>query len=371
MAEERVLKVGVVCLGRGLHIVDSIIGESNMCLYAICDASEKRLEEGRKHFEEEKGVKDLHCFTSYEEFLASDVEAVVVASGVDRHVPMSIQALEAGKHVLSEIPVVNTIEEAKILKDAVRKHPNLKYFAGENCCFWRFVVEWKKLIENGYVGKPVLIEGEYLHHEAKENTTPPDYFYEPDGSIGWRVDLNAIQYLTHELGPILYMLGDDRVVSVCGFKPDFETVEYKQGRGASNELAVFKTAKGAIIKIFIGFGVDVGFDHNFIVYGSEGMIETDRRTMVIDAHSYGRFHHMEGINGGAKIELPWTTKFPGEKDDGHGGCDTQMMKAFAKCILEDTKPPVDVDMGIQMSIAGIYAHESAVKGGIPIEIPEF
>ena len=166
------------------------------------------------------------------------------------------------------------------------------------------------------------------------------------------------------------MLGDDRVVSVCGFKPDFEPVSYKQGRGVSNELAVFKTAKGAIIKIFIGFGVDVGFDHNFVIYGSEGMVETDRQTMVVDAHSYGRFHSMKNIHHG-KIELPWTTKFPGEKDDGHGGCDTQMMKAFAKCILEDTKPPVDIDMGIQMSIAGLYAHESAVKGGIPIEIPEF
>ncbi len=365
---DRILKVGVVGLQRGLNIISSIVGEPNACVYAICDADEKRLEEGRKKLEE-KGAKDIKCFTSYEEFLASDVEAVVVATGVALHVPMSIQALDAGKHVLSEIPVVNDIEEAKILKNAVRNHPNQKYFAGENCCFWRFVDEWRKLVEKGYVGKPVLVEGEYLHHEAEGNTTPPDYYYNPDGTIGWRADLHAIQYLTHELGPILYML-DDTVVSVCGFKPDFETVVYKEGRGASNELAVFKTKKGAIIKIFIGFGVDVGFDHNFILYGSEGSLETDRRTMVVDAHSYGRFYHMKDIKSG-RIELPWTTKYPGEKDDGHGGADTQMMKAFIKCIIEDTKPAVDVDMGIQMSIAGLYAHESAVKGGIPIEIPEF
>ncbi len=364
---DRVLKVGVVGLRRGRDIVNSIVGEPNMRLYAICDADEERLEDAKKHFEG-KGVEDLQCFTSYEEFLKSDVEAVVVASGVDRHVAMSIQAMDAGKHVLSEIPVVNTIEEAKILKDAVKSHPELKYFAGENCCFWRFVDEWKKLIEKGYVGDPVYIEGDYLHHTYTEKPGPLSL--NPDGTLNWRADLNAIQYLTHELGPILYMLGDDRVVSVCGFAPGFETVPWKQGRGQSNEVAMFRTAKGALIKIFIGFGVHCGFDHNFVVYGSKGTIETDRREMVVNAHSYGRFHDIKDISPD-KIELPYTTQYPGEKDDGHGGADTQMMKAFAKCIIEDTKPAVDIDMGIQMSIAGIYAHESAMNGGVPIEIPSF
>ena len=49
----------------------------------------------------------------------------------------------------------------------------------------------------------------------------------------------------------------------------------------------------------------------------------------------------------------------------------QEMKAFAKCIIEDTKSLIDVDMGIQMSIAGLYAQESVDKGSIPIEIPQF
>ena len=89
--------------------------------------------------------------------------------------------------------------------------------------------------------------------------------------------------------------------------------------------------------------------------------------MVVRAHTYARFYDLIP----EKIKLPITTLYPGQRDDGHGGADTQMMKAFAKCILEDTKPPVDVDMGIQMSIAGLYAHESAMNGGIPIEIPEF
>lgn len=362
--EEKVVKIGVVGMGRGRDIADSMIGEANMQLHSICDMDSKRLDDAKRHFEKDKNIKDLLAFDSFEAFLASDVEAVVIASGADIHVPMVVQALDAGKHVLSEIPVVNTVEEAKILKEAVNKHPELKYMAGENCCFWRFVDEWKKIIDKGLIGDPVIIEAEYLHNEYNSQEKW-DLSHDSEGNPNWRVYLNAIQYLTHELGPILYMLGDDRCVSVSGFAPGFETIPYKVGK--SNEMAVFKTEKGAIIKIFIGFGVHVGFDHNFTIYGSKGSLETDRNKMVIDANTYARFYDLIK----EKVELPINTRYPGEKDDGHGGCDTQMMKAFAKCIIDDTKSPIDVDMGIQMSIAGLYAQESVDKGSIPIEIPQF
>ena len=357
----KMVKIGVVGMRRGRQIADSMIGEASMQLRAICDMEPKRLEDAKKHFEQEKGVKDLLCFDDFHEFLLSDVDAVVIASGVNVHVPMVVQALDAGKHVLSEIPAVNTIEEAKILKEATGRHPELKYMAGENCCFWRFVEEWKKIIEKGLIGEPVIIEAEYLHSEYNSEEKW-ELTHNPDGTPNWRVYLNAIQYLTHELGPILYMLGDDRCVSVSCFSPDFETIPYKVGK--SNEMAVFKTAKGVIIKIFIGFGVHVGFDHNFTIYGTKGSLETDRNKMVTDAHTYARFYDLVK----EKIELPISTRYPGEKDDGHGGCDTQMMKSFAKCIIEDMKPPIDVDMGIQMSIAGLYAQESVEKGSIPVEV---
>lgn len=362
--EEKKVKIGIVGMMRGRGLADSMLGESNMVLRAICDKDLTRLESAKDHFEREMGVKDLLCFESYDELLASDVEAVVIATGVDVHVPMAVQALDAGKHVLSEIPAVNSIEEARILKDATNRHPELKYMAGENCVFWRFVQEWKKIIDKGLIGEPVIIEAEYLHHEYNSIEKWKSN-HDADGKPNWRVYLNAIQYLTHELGPILYMLGDDRCVSVNGFAPDFETVPYKVGK--SNEMAVFKTAKGAIIKIFIGFGVHVGKDHNFTIYGTKGSLETDRSKNVYEAHSFLRSYELIQ----EKIELPISASYPDQNDIGHGGGDTRMMRAFAECIIEDTKSPIDVDMGIQMSIAGLCAQESVEKGSIPIEITNF
>ena len=73
---------------------------------------------------------------------------------------------------------------------------------------------------------------------------------------------------------------------------------------------------------------------------------------------------------GKKIEIPIALRHPGERDDGHGGADTKMMNEFISSIIEDRKPAIDVDMGIRMSIPGILAHESALQGGVAIEIPD-
>lgn len=69
------------------------------------------------------------------------------------------------------------------------------------------------------------------------------------------------------------------------------------------------------------------------------------------------------------MEIPVGYALPGEQASGHGGADGKMVRAFVKCILEDTNPPIDIDRGLQMSIPGIIAHESAVQGGALLEIP--
>ena len=56
---------------------------------------------------------------------------------------------------------------------------------------------------------------------------------------------------------------------------------------------------------------------------------------------------------------------------GHGGADRKMLADFISCVAEGRKPVLDVDFAINMSLPGILAHESAVAGGVPIEIPQF
>ena len=56
---------------------------------------------------------------------------------------------------------------------------------------------------------------------------------------------------------------------------------------------------------------------------------------------------------------------------GHGGSHGPLMNEFVTAILEDRKPMVDITLALNMTVAGIVAHQSAGKGGELLKIPQF
>ena len=132
-----------------------------------------------------------------------------------------------------------------------------------------------------------------------------------------------------------------------------------------------KTAKGAVIRIWICFGAYVGYTHNYAMYGTRGMIEVDKSKIRTEAHCKARFSDVPTSFGGEKIDVPITVfSFQDGKGKSHLGIDRKMMRAFFDSIKNDTKPPIDVDLGIRMALAGIYAHESYLQGGSAVSIPD-
>ena len=104
--------------------------------------------------------------------------------------------------------------------------------------------------------------------------------------------------------------------------------------------------------------------------GTKGTLETDKTKPMDDAHTFARFMDVPGTFE-EKIDIPVTTRFPNEHLPGyHGGADLKMMRAFIKCIIDDTEPPINVDTGIRMTIPGLIAAESAKNGGQLMEIPQ-
>lgn len=356
---EKFVKLGVVGLGRGRDVTTDVLGREGVKLTAICDHNPEKLKSAIEHYAE-KGVTDLLAFENYDDMLKTDIDAVFIATDAIYHVPFVIKALDAGKHVLSEIPTVNSLEEARALKAAVTAHPELKYMAGENCCYWAFIQEFKRLYDEGRLGDIVYAESAYLHADDYRNFKPEDF--NPDH---WRSFMPAIHYITHNIGPLLYIL-DDELVNVTCMESDIHYNPYVNK--IDTGVALFKTKKGTIIRILICFGAYVGFDHTFSMIGTRGTIETGNAKWCKDMTCYARFSDVEDAMN-KKIEIPVGLGTAEEKGSGHGGADAKMVMAFIDCILNDKKPPIDVDMGIRMSIAGLCAHESAEKGGIPVEIP--
>ncbi len=70
--------------------------------------------------------------------------------------------------------------------------------------------------------------------------------------------------------------------------------------------------------------------------------------------------------GYPKLNVP-----PGVKAGGHGGSHGHLMNEFVAAILEDRKPLVDVAQSLAMTVSGIVAHQSALKGGERMKIPQY
>src|ERR1051326_7215234 len=77
---------------------------------------------------------------------------------------------------------------------------------------------------------------------------------------------------------------------------------------------------------------------------------------------------------GWENELPGTKRPPlppGVPAGSHGGSHGHLMNEFVTAILQDRKPLVDIAQALNMTVAGIVAHQSASKGGELLKIPQY
>ena len=119
----RKLRVGIVGCGgiaNGKHL-PAMKKNGNFEIVAFCDLIEERARKAK----EEYGTPDARVYTDYKELLKEDVEAVYVLTPNSVHAPVSIAALEAGKHVMCEKPMAKTYAEAKAMVEAAKKSGKL------------------------------------------------------------------------------------------------------------------------------------------------------------------------------------------------------------------------------------------------------
>ncbi len=80
-----------------------------------------------------------------------------------------------------------------------------------------------------------------------------------------------------------------------------------------------------------------------------------------------------GQYAGQEKNLPDTDRPPlppKVQAGGHGGSHGQLMSDFVSAIIEDRKPLVDVAQALNMTVAGIVAHQSALRDGELLAIPQ-
>jgi predicted dehydrogenase len=288
-------------------------------------------------------------YPSLEDLVKDDrIEAVFVATDAPSHARHAIEALSRGKHVASAVPAVfGSLEDAERLFDAVKKSGRV-YMMFETSCFHEDLHAMREIYRAGGLGEIVYSEGEYYH-----------YMPEPIPSFrDWRVGLPPQWYPTHSNAYHVGVTGGSFTEVSCLGMPSTiphlrpESNRYKNSFGT--EIALFRTSEGGSSRMAVSW--DTPGDE-----GERGRIRGQR----------GSFH---GSYQGLEKKLPDVRRppLPPKVDaGGHGGSHGYLMNEFISAILAERKPLVDVAKALNMTVAGIVAHQSALKDGERMKIPQY
>jgi predicted dehydrogenase len=288
-------------------------------------------------------------YPSLEELVKDDkIEAIFVATDAPSHPRHCIEVLNHGKHVASAVPAAfGSIEEAEQLFETIKKS-GLKYMMFETSCFREDNWAMHKIFGAGCFGNHVYSEGEYYHYMPE----PLPSFKE------WRVGLPPQYYPTHSNAYYIGVTGGTYTEVSCMGMPGIinhikpENNRYKNPFGT--EIALFRTSEGGMSRMAVSW--DTPGDS-----GERGRFRGQKGSF------YGKYEGLEKIL--PELKRPPTP--PGVEPGGHGGSHGRLMDEFITAILQDRRPLIDITMALNLTVPGIVAHQSALKDGELMKIPQY
>lgn len=359
------IRFGVIGLRRGQSFVRVCQAVDGATVTALYDIDNEKV----SHAAAEIGAQ---AFTDYEAFLKAGIDAVVVASPVPFHAEQAIAALNAGKHVLSEVIACTTVNEARSLVTAARGS-SAKYMMAENYRYLDEVELLKRMQVDHRFGELYYAEGEYLH-DCK------DLWYETNGELTWRGRGLLGVYCTHSLGPLLYITGD-RVATVSALKVPGGKFDARTGH-ATMDLMQMVTDGGLVLRV----RVDTASPrpHQMAYYalqGTGGSFESWRgggdvsKIWLADEHEPSRVSGdgaaWHPVSEQAERYIPDRLAAPPEaKVGGHGTSEFWMLPEYLSAIRGEREVPIDVYRALDYTLPGIIAAESAQDGGAPHAVPD-
>lgn len=426
------MKIKIGFVGYGLFSKDFVnLFGKHPDVEKVCVA--ELVEERRDEIK--KAHPEVAVYSSYDEMLENaDINCVAIFSQRQLHGPMVIKALKAGKHVYSAVPIGCTIEEIEEIVKLVKK-THLVYMMGETCYYYPSAIYCREKYQNGDFGKFVYAEAQYYHdiremyNDFKHSGgaqwkrvagIPPMYY--PTHSIS--MVFSAINQ--HATKVSCMGLRDDYPDDIFGEKKnDFENP-------FSNETAVFRMSGGGVVRIneFRRIGINKPSTYITCFYGEDAAYDrvtdnhffqiapfTDRNGRKNEMYlenvsdelmpeAYLKFKSgatmrtsdnncsagnmdprllemkwdehkspvsIAAIEGFAKIQnrdrLP--KSFRNIPPFSHFDSHPFLVDDFCRAVVEGKLPPNNAWDAARYMIPGLIAHESALRGGELMDIPDF
>lgn len=341
-------------------------------------------------------------FDSFEDMIASPaIDAVAIFTQRWTHGPLVVQALRAGKHVYSAVPMAISVDEIAAIIEAVRE-TGLTYMMGETSYYNPATVFARQKIAEGAFGRLFYGEGDYVHdmdlgfYEA----------YQFSGGEGWKSTASypPLLYPTHSIGGVLGAWQTHATaVSAIGTVDQrgdgvFDRTVSQFDNDFSNATALFELDGGGAMRVNefrrVGYPSHLR-ESRFRWFGTEGSFEQLALTSVwqtkegvedvshlIDTHAsispddpslanvapalrdafvsgYAQIHDIERI----PAELR-------PLHNGHEGSHHFLVDDFVRAVADDTLPPVNAWQAARFTLPGVIAHESARRGGERLTIPD-
>ncbi|MDO4558952.1 MAG: Gfo/Idh/MocA family oxidoreductase [Planctomycetia bacterium] len=294
-------------------------------------------------------------YPSLEEMVKDDrIEAIFVATDAPSHVKHCVMAMEHGKHVASAVPACfASLEQADQLYETVKKHRGLNYMLFETSTFHDDCYAMRQIYNAGGFGKMVYSEGEYYHFDIEGL---PSY-------NGWRNGLPPQYYPTHSNAYYCCVTGGAFTEVSCMGIPSHLEHAYSTDNQYQNpfgtEIALFRTSEGGMARMGVSWDTP-GFN------GEMGRV---RGQLASYFNTYDGTEESRKIVDGLNLKKPALP--PGVEAGGHGGSHGYLGNEFIMSILENRRPLVNIEWALNLSASGIVAHQSAMKDGELMKIPQY
>jgi predicted dehydrogenase len=349
--EARRLKVGVLGCGpiaQAAHL-ESCTKARNADLYAICDVAPDLLERMKWTHSPERTYND------YAAMLADpDLEAVIVATSDPYHVPASIAALEAGKHVLCEKPVGVGVEEVERLS-AVARNSSCVFQVGHMKRFDAGIEAAKAFIDTE-MGEMLALKAWYCdstHRYAMTDAVQPLIIkstsaLKPAGDP--KADLRRYYMLAH----------GSHLVDTAGYLAgDIVSVEARLNErfGAYCWFVDVAFASGALGHLDLTIAVRMDWHEGFQIYGENGSVV---------GKTFNPWYYRSSEVDIFRENTGATTRVLGA--DGHFY--RRQVEGFAETILHDAPMRgADIDDGVA-SVRAMVAIAESVRSGRRVQLAD-
>lgn len=341
----------------------------NCTITAVADKRADRRERLRKAY------RCDNVYHTLEEMLQREknLDAVAVFTGATSHYQHVEMCMNRGLHVQSACPAVSTLEQAEKLK-ALKEKTGLRYMMAESSYYRGGSIYARQLLRQGALGNVFYTESEYYHDRGdlqKLVTDKRSRFFEPDGSHSWRWGQPPMFYPTHALCYTIGVTGERIThVSCLGTTNKHPwTASNQYGNPFWNQSALMRTNRGNMVRANVFFLV-AGEGERAQWFGENGSLAMANADIHPDTWRLR-------MGGKQPLTIPeyWRDDpmlpAPMRHNSGHGGSATFLCAEFINALLDNREPAVDVYESLAMTVPGLVAHQSALKNGEQLKVPQF